>query len=104
MTIFAVVYIGVEVTLGGLFNFFVGFFPSTVAGWIVTFVIRERHGGRNTGYISSGFFGGASLFGSFWIKLQPAPGLTLGRVSLMWFNKIVGEYRVIFVYSLIAIG
>jgi fucose permease len=73
MTIFALIYIGVEVTLGG---------------WIVTFIIHERHGGVNSGYISSGFWG----------------GLTLGRVALIWLNKLVGEYRVIFVYCLFAIG
>ncbi|KIM47156.1 hypothetical protein M413DRAFT_270463 [Hebeloma cylindrosporum] len=73
LTIFALIYIGVEVTLGG---------------WIVTFIIRERAGGNSAGYISSGFFG----------------GLTLGRVCLMWLNKMVGERRIIFFYSVIAIG
>jgi len=32
------------------------------------------------------------------------PGLTLGRVCLMWLNKIVGERRIIFFYAVIAIG
>ncbi|KAF9482305.1 MFS general substrate transporter [Pholiota conissans] len=73
LTIFALIYIGVEVTLGG---------------WIVTFIIRERHGGSNAGYISSGFFG----------------GLTAGRICLMWLNQMVGERRIIFVYSLVAIS
>ncbi|KAF9528689.1 major facilitator superfamily domain-containing protein [Crepidotus variabilis] len=72
MIIFALIYIGVEVTLGG---------------WIVTYIIQKRHGGHSAGYISSGFFG----------------GLTLGRVSLMWLNKLVGEHRIVFVYSLVAI-
>ncbi|KAG6908941.1 hypothetical protein DXG01_002720 [Tephrocybe rancida] len=72
LTVFAVIYIGVEVTLGG---------------WIVTFIIHERGGGHSSGYISSGFFG----------------GLTLGRVGLLWFNKLVGEHRVIVVYTAIAI-
>ncbi|KAF9013469.1 major facilitator superfamily domain-containing protein [Cyathus striatus] len=36
-------------------------------------LIYERNGGPSAGYISSGFFG----------------GLTLGRVSLMWLNKLV---------------
>uniref|UniRef100_A0A8H7XKR5 pyranose dehydrogenase (acceptor) n=1 Tax=Psilocybe cubensis TaxID=181762 RepID=A0A8H7XKR5_PSICU len=71
--IFALIYIGVEVTLGG---------------WIVTFIIRKRGGGNNSGYISSGFFG----------------GLTIGRLCLMWLNKMVGEYRVVTIYALIAIG
>ncbi|KAF9528690.1 major facilitator superfamily domain-containing protein [Crepidotus variabilis] len=73
MIVFALIYIGVEVTLGG---------------WIVTYIIQKRHGGHTAGYISSGFFG----------------GLTLGRVSLMWLNKLVGEHRIVFVYSFVAIG
>ncbi|KAK7056396.1 hypothetical protein VNI00_002950 [Paramarasmius palmivorus] len=43
MAFFILVYVGVEVTIGG---------------WIVTFIIRERQGGPSSGYISSGFFGG----------------------------------------------
>ncbi|KAJ3836159.1 MFS general substrate transporter [Lentinula raphanica] len=43
---FALIYVGVEVTIGG---------------WIVTFIIRERDGGPSAGYISSGFFGGLTL-------------------------------------------
>jgi len=57
-------------------------------GWIVTFIINERDGGPSSGYISSGFFG----------------GLMLGRIILLWVNKFVGEWRVIFLYSLLAIG
>ncbi|KAF9265531.1 MFS general substrate transporter [Marasmius fiardii PR-910] len=73
MAFFILVYVGVEVTIGG---------------WIVTFVIRERNGGPNAGYISSGFFG----------------GLTLGRVLLLWFNKMVGERNAMFIYAALAIG
>ncbi|KIK56703.1 hypothetical protein GYMLUDRAFT_99125 [Collybiopsis luxurians FD-317 M1] len=46
LAVFALIYIGVEVTIGG---------------WIVTFIIREREGGASAGYISSGFFGGLTL-------------------------------------------
>ncbi|KAI0323777.1 MFS general substrate transporter [Cubamyces sp. BRFM 1775] len=73
MAFFILTYVGVEVTLGG---------------WIVTYVIKERHGGANSGYISSGFFG----------------GLTVGRIALLWLNKKVGEWRVIFLYVLICLG
>ncbi|KAH9852215.1 MFS general substrate transporter [Lenzites betulinus] len=73
MAFFIFTYVGVEVTIGG---------------WIVTYVINERHGGPNSGYISSGFFG----------------GLTLGRVALLWLNKRIGEWRVIFLYILICLG
>ncbi|KDQ58458.1 hypothetical protein JAAARDRAFT_128981 [Jaapia argillacea MUCL 33604] len=56
--------------------------------WIVTFIERERGGGPSSGYISSGFFA----------------GLTIGRLSLLWINRKVGERRVLFIYALIAIG
>ncbi|KAI0370516.1 MFS general substrate transporter [Pilatotrama ljubarskyi] len=73
MAFFIFTYVGVEVTIGG---------------WIVTYVINERHGGPNSGYTSSGFFG----------------GLTVGRVALLWLNKKIGEWRVIFLYILICLG
>ncbi|KAK0234023.1 MFS transporter [Armillaria fumosa] len=73
LAVFALIYIGTEVTLGG---------------WIVTFIINEREGGKGAGYVSSGFFG----------------GLTLGRLSLIWFSKKVGEHRVVFIYTLLAIA
>ncbi|SJL13468.1 uncharacterized protein ARMOST_16912 [Armillaria ostoyae] len=73
LAIFALIYIGTEVTLGG---------------WIVTFIINEREGGKSAGYVSSGFFG----------------GLTLGRLCLIWFSKKIGEHRVVFVYILLAIA
>jgi len=51
LTAFALIYIGVECSVGS---------------WIVTFIIRERHGGDSAGYISSGFFGGMfMIFSSF---------------------------------------
>ncbi|KIY47903.1 MFS general substrate transporter [Fistulina hepatica ATCC 64428] len=73
LAMFALIYIGTEVTLGG---------------WIVTFIIDERQGGKNSGYISSGFFG----------------GLTLGRIVLLGLNKLVGEYRVIYLYAIVSIA
>ncbi|KAI0754414.1 MFS general substrate transporter [Daedaleopsis nitida] len=60
----------------------------SVGSWIVTYIIKERNGGPSSGYISSGFFG----------------GLMLGRVALLWFNKLVGERRVVFVYILAVIS
>ncbi|EMD35606.1 hypothetical protein CERSUDRAFT_85549 [Gelatoporia subvermispora B] len=73
LAFFILIYVGVEVTIGG---------------WIVTFVIDVRHGGPSSGYISAGFFG----------------GLTLGRVGLLWLNKMIGERRVIFLYAILATG
>ncbi|KAI0754425.1 MFS general substrate transporter [Daedaleopsis nitida] len=46
MALFILIYVGVEVTLGG---------------WIVTYVINLRGGGPSSGYISSGFFGGLTF-------------------------------------------
>lgn len=77
-----------ELHLLALFIFIYVGIEVTVGGWIVTYVIEVRSGGASSGYISSGFFG----------------GLTLGRVALLWVNKTVGERRVLFIYSLLAIG
>ncbi|KAF7978928.1 hypothetical protein HWV62_44131, partial [Athelia sp. TMB] len=91
LAFFILVYVGTELT--------------TDEGWIVTFIIRERDGGRSAGYISAGFFG----------------GLTLGRIVLMWFNRMllsplatnllthhfhtqVGPQKVIFIYLFLVIG
>jgi fucose permease len=60
----------------------------TIGGWTVTYIIEERDGGPSAGYISSGFFG----------------GLTVGRVILLWVNKKIGERRVLFLYSALAIA
>ncbi|KAI0947983.1 hypothetical protein AcW1_009604 [Taiwanofungus camphoratus] len=46
LSIFSLIYVGVEVSLGG---------------WIVTFIEQKRGGGSSAGYISSGFFGGLML-------------------------------------------
>ncbi|KAI6019817.1 MFS general substrate transporter [Pisolithus orientalis] len=73
MAFFILVYVGVEVTVGG---------------WIVTYVIDVRGGGPSSGYISSGFFG----------------GLMVGRVSLLWVNRKIGERRALFIYAFLAIG
>ncbi|KAJ3563562.1 hypothetical protein NP233_g8859 [Leucocoprinus birnbaumii] len=73
LAFFILVYVGVEVTIGG---------------WIVTFMQDVREGGPSAGYVSSGFFG----------------GLMLGRVLLLWVNRKVGERRVLFIYSILAIA
>jgi len=46
MSVFILIYVGIEVTTGG---------------WIVTFLERKRHGGPSSGYVSSGFFAGLML-------------------------------------------
>ncbi|KAI0631013.1 major facilitator superfamily domain-containing protein [Trametes polyzona] len=73
LSFFALIYVGIEVTMGG---------------WSVTYILEKRHGSSNSGYISSGFFG----------------GLMLGRILLLWFNKKVGERRALFLYAALVIG
>ncbi|KAF8068709.1 MFS general substrate transporter [Lyophyllum atratum] len=46
LAFYILVYVGVEVTIGG---------------WIVTFIRQERNGGPSSGYISAGFFGGLMI-------------------------------------------
>ncbi|KAJ8694718.1 hypothetical protein PTI98_007369 [Pleurotus ostreatus] len=70
------------------FAFFYVGVEVTLGGWIVTFIINVRHGGPSSGYISSGFYG----------------GLTIGRVALLWVNKKIGERRVLYLYTFLAIG
>lgn len=78
----------------------------SLTGWIVTFIIRERHGGPNSGYISSGFFGGKHTVLTLQLRMsyQPPSGLTAGRVCLIWLNEMVGAKRIILIYGAIAIG
>jgi len=51
-------------------------------------MIRVRHGGPSSGYISTGFFG----------------GLTVGRVVFLWVNNKIGERLAIFIYVFLAIS
>ncbi|KAJ7033674.1 major facilitator superfamily domain-containing protein [Mycena alexandri] len=60
----------------------------TIGGWIVTYIIDVRGGGPSSGYVSAGFFG----------------GLMTGRIALLWLNQKIGERRVLFLYSVLAIG
>ncbi|KJA28717.1 hypothetical protein HYPSUDRAFT_1082544 [Hypholoma sublateritium FD-334 SS-4] len=46
LTLFLVLYVGTEVTIGG---------------WIVSIMVYERGGGASAGYIASGFFGGMTV-------------------------------------------
>ena len=95
LSIFALAYGGVEVTIGGMqkqygvaikhthVTYFL-FFP----GWAVNYIMKRTGGGPSSGYVSTGFFG----------------GLALGRMILLWVTKKVGQRRVVFLYSAIAIG
>ncbi|KAL0570180.1 hypothetical protein V5O48_011785 [Marasmius crinis-equi] len=55
---------------------------------LMAFFLMVYNGGTGAGYISSGFFG----------------GLALGRVALLWFNSLVSEQYVIYIYATLAIG
>jgi len=59
-----------------------------IAGWTVTFMVNVRGGGASAGYIAAGFAG----------------GVTLGRITLIWVNKRIGENRGVYIYCLVAIG
>lgn len=93
LSIFALIYVGVEVTLGGTSAFVSGFgilshLLST--GWIVTFIQQKRGGGASAGYISAGFFGG-QFYGFLSLRTLSdlSTGIMLGRVGLMWLTKLV---------------
>ncbi|KIP04727.1 hypothetical protein PHLGIDRAFT_129318 [Phlebiopsis gigantea 11061_1 CR5-6] len=90
LTVWTVIYVGVEVTLGG---------------WIVTFIQEKRDGGASSGYISSGFFGGKYLdHSTLSIILICSAGLMVGRILLLWLNRKIGERRVMFIYTVLAIA
>ncbi|KAF7307444.1 SER THR protein phosphatase family protein [Mycena indigotica] len=57
-------------------------------GWSVSYMINVRGGGAQSGYIAAGYSG----------------GVVLGRIVLIPLNKLIGENRVVYVYTLIAIG
>ncbi|KAF8517398.1 MFS general substrate transporter [Hysterangium stoloniferum] len=73
LAFFILVYVGIEVTIGG---------------WIVTFIIDKRGGGANSGYISTGFFG----------------GLTAGRLVLHYATRLVAERHTIYAYAILCIA
>ncbi|KAF9047600.1 MFS general substrate transporter [Panaeolus papilionaceus] len=70
LALFLLMYVGVEVTIGG---------------WIVTFMIRERGGGLSSGYIASGFFGGltAGRVLLIWVNKK------IGEVRVVYLYAII---------------
>ncbi|EJD40220.1 MFS general substrate transporter [Auricularia subglabra TFB-10046 SS5] len=75
-----VFYTGLEITIGGTFS------SLDFLGWIVTYLMDQRGVGVDTGYVSSGFYG----------------GLMIGSMALPPFSQMVGRRRVVFVYSALA--
>jgi len=87
LAFFILVYVGVEVTVGG---------------WIVTFIINVRGGGPSSGYISTGFFSGL-MFGRvalLWVNKKVGERrvlfiyalLAIGLELVIWFvPSLVGD-------------
>ena len=67
-------------------------------GWIVTYVVDLRGGGPSSGSISSGFFGGTCVLRFHFSPNEPCRvlGLTVGRVALLWVNKKVCPYPLVY--------
>ena len=61
LAFFILIYVGVEVTLGGSFLSLLAcnyLLSTLLLGWTVTYILNVRGGGKSSGYVSSGFFGG----------------------------------------------
>ncbi|KIO26091.1 hypothetical protein M407DRAFT_15159 [Tulasnella calospora MUT 4182] len=85
MSFFILVYVGVEVTIGG---------------WIFTYLVKERGGGPSAGYVSAGFFGGLTLGR---LVLLPINDL-IGHKRVVYVYSILAialEFTVWFVPNLI---
>ena len=65
LALFLVLYIGIEVTIGGIICspmlLLQEILITVNQGWIVTFLMLVRGGGPSSGYVSTGFFGGKYL-------------------------------------------
>ena len=65
LALFLMVYIGVEVTIGGiicsLLHHCFNRSWMTQSGWTASFLMLIRGGGPSSGYVSTGFFGGKHL-------------------------------------------
>ncbi|KZT62940.1 MFS general substrate transporter [Calocera cornea HHB12733] len=87
LAFFALVYVGLEVTIGG---------------WIVTYIIDVRGGSAASGYVSSGFFGGLTLGRVLllWVNKKIGPKyvvimyclLCIALEIVIWFvRSIIGD-------------
>ncbi|GJN87089.1 hypothetical protein Rhopal_000034-T1 [Rhodotorula paludigena] len=70
---FIMLYVGAEVSMGG---------------WIVTFLMENRSGGADAGYVATGF----------WL------GIMVGRIISIPLNLRVGEKRIIYLYIIAALA
>ena len=74
LSLFLMLYIGVEVTIGGIFfirqlTWLCRKSDYGKLGWIVTFLMTVREGGPSSGYVSTGFFGGKYLIILLFVSL-----------------------------------
>lgn len=63
-----------------------------------SFIVDERGGDSNSGYVTTGYFAGGSKERSRWlVTADGLPGLTLGRVVLIPVTKLLGQHNAIYV-------
>jgi len=78
LALFLMIYIGLEVTIGG---------------WIVTFLMIVRGGGLSCGYVSTGFFGGLTLGRVILVevtkKIGPVNSIYIYTLLAFFFQLIV---------------
>jgi fucose permease len=76
------------VHLGGLLAFIYVGIEFTIGSWAVTYIVEVRGGGDDSGYVSSGFFG----------------GLMVGRVLHVFVSWVISEQNAVLVYMVVALG
>jgi fucose permease len=76
------------VHLGGLLAFIYVGIEFTIGSWAVTYIVEVRGGGDDSGYVSSGFFG----------------GLMVGRVLHVLVSWVISEQNAVLVYMVVALG
>ncbi|KAM6503464.1 MFS general substrate transporter [Amanita muscaria] len=97
LALFLLVYVGVEVTIGG---------------WIVAFIVTVRDGGPSAGYISAGFFGGLTLgrVVLLWVNKKVGErrvifiyaAIAIGFELLVWFvPSLIGDAVAISIIGLL---
>jgi hypothetical protein len=63
-----------------------------------SFIVDERGGDSNSGYVTTGYFAGESKGRSCRLAIADGlPGLTLGRVVLIPVTKLLGQHNAIYV-------
>jgi fucose permease len=76
------------VHLGGFLAFIYVGIEFTIGSWAVTYIVEVRGGGDDSGYVSSGFFG----------------GLMVGRVLHVFVSWVISEQNAVLVYMVVALG